>query len=127
MSGNNESRYPGKRGYGGNLGPGRFGGPGPSVINASNAGMYHELYMMGYGGHRPIFPAGLEPPPAMLTDRRGRRGGRTRRQMGGQGGFGMPGQGAGFPGGMGGGGGFPNQMGGGMPGMGGGMQGVGGR
>ncbi|KAK4903082.1 hypothetical protein LTR27_000010 [Elasticomyces elasticus] len=118
-NGNNENQQP----SGGNFPPGRFGMPGGGgrFGDGRNPELYWERAMMGYGGHRPIFPAGMEPPPGMLTGRRGGRRGRLSRR-----GFGMPDQGGGFPGGMGGGGGFPGQMGGSLPGQGGGIQGMGG-
>ncbi|KAK5712828.1 hypothetical protein LTR15_011821 [Elasticomyces elasticus] len=121
---NNENQESSERGYGGNFGPGRFGTPGGGRRFGDGtipAAWYHERPMMGYGGHRPIFPAGMEPPPGMLTGRRGGRRGRLSRRD-----FSMSGQGGRFPGLMGGGGGFPGQMGGGLPGQGGGMQGMGG-
>ncbi|KAK4953033.1 hypothetical protein LTR10_008738 [Elasticomyces elasticus] len=136
MSGNNENNG-NQQTSGGNFGPGRFGMPGGGgrFGDGRNPELYWELAMMGYGGHRPIFPAGMEPPPGMLAGRRGGRRGRMSRRSvhtvggfpgagitGGRGGFGMPGRGGGFPGGMGGGGGLPSRMGGGMPGQGGGMQ-----
>ncbi|KAK5678208.1 hypothetical protein LTS10_009378 [Elasticomyces elasticus] len=61
MSGNNENNG-NQQPSGGNFGPGRFGMPGGGgrFGNGRNPELYWERAMMGYGGHRPIFPAGWE-------------------------------------------------------------------